>query len=138
MAARDGPIACCPGTALRRAGVRPFQLRTRVAGSIVGVLMSSVFLLMVPTLAFGEGLGVPELDALHMPELVEWVYRNGAATDPEPCGEVCRNLWESEQHTSVNGGAWAPFGEMMLGTGLWGTLAELAAELRGESLLPGG
>jgi RHS repeat-associated protein len=59
-----------------------------------------------------------------MPEVVEWVYRNGGEKDPDGCGEVCGALWTAEEHVANDGAAqefWNQLGGLMTATGMWGS-----------------
>jgi RHS repeat-associated protein len=74
---------------------------------------------------------LPEIEVKHMPEIVEWVYRNGGVEDPEACGEVCSKLWSAEEATSASLSAlWDQVGELETnGTGLWGEMSEFGSRL---------
>lgn len=102
---------------------RRFWLRWLVVPAVL------LGLLVAPAPSFAE---VPAIDSAHMTELVEWVYRNDAGTDPEPCGTVCNELW-SEQ-----GGVASRLGGLVMSTGMWGTYAELASHLTRVFPQPGG
>jgi RHS repeat-associated protein len=79
---------------------------------------------------------LPEIEVRHMPEIEQWVYRNGAAKDPVPCGTVCADLWilEHHAHPTVSQEVWDGLGSLeTTGTGLWDSfLGEKAAELQLE------
>jgi RHS repeat-associated protein len=84
-----------------------------------------------PTLA-----ALPEIEVKHMPEIEEWVYRNGAVKSPVSCATVCTSLWNSE-HSSLPELAstqemWDKIGSLETEkTGLWATMAEFGTELEG-------
>jgi RHS repeat-associated protein len=85
-------------------------------------LVATCLALAVPAISDAE---VPEIDASHMSELVEWVYRNGAGEDPDPCHSECEALWSAQHAIPHPGNIWTGFSETMLGTGLWGSVSEL-------------
>ena len=67
-----------------------------------------------------------------MPEIEQWVYRNGAAKDPVPCGTVCADLWLVEHRSLpvVSQEVWDGLGKLETsGTGLWGPLSKFREEL---------
>jgi RHS repeat-associated protein len=80
-----------------------------------------------------------------MSEIVEWVYRNGAAKDPLSCADVCTRLWSAEQATPSSGypkvqELWDELGHLETdgvpgapGTDLWGGLANLREAVTANS-----
>ncbi len=74
-----------------------------------------------------------ELEASHMPEIVQWVYRNGAVENPDPCGTVCGEMWGLEHKETLiktSPQVWDELGALEDSTGLWGTLSELSGLLK--------
>jgi RHS repeat-associated protein len=79
---------------------------------------------------------LPEIEAQHMPEIVEWVYRNGALKSPVGCGAVCSALWAVEEREPVGEkGLWDQLGELeTTETNLWGSLSEVPNHMGQRSL----
>ena len=60
--------------------------------AVLAVLFSVMFFRPVSASA-----AIPTVISLHMTEVEEWVYRNGALeVDPMSCHELCSNLWTAE------------------------------------------
>jgi hypothetical protein len=72
-----------------------------------------------------------EIEARHMPEIEQWVYRNSAVKSPMPCGSVCANLWRLEKGapSETTAKVWDQLGALETSTGLWDDLGALAAAL---------
>jgi len=69
--------------------------------------------------------GLPAIESAHMPEIVEWVYRNGSEEDPYGCTGVCGSLWSKQQANPSGESAerfWDELGGLMYQSGMWGPL----------------
>jgi RHS repeat-associated protein len=107
------------------------------AGALVVRGLGCLVALLVAVLALapaGASAALPEIEVRHMPEIEQWVYRNGAPKDPVPCGTVCADLWILEHHSlpGLSQAVLDGLGKLeTTGTGLWDPfLGEKAAELQ--------
>jgi tripartite motif-containing protein 71 len=98
-------------------------------GSLAMVL--AVFGLGLTASAGAEELSHAEKEKL--PVIVQWAFRNGAATNPLGCGEGCAALWTAEHSAMPNGPAaqeiWDQLGAFEASEGLWPSLSTLATDL---------
>jgi RHS repeat-associated protein len=126
-------VAACVGGESHRERVRSggSSPRSTVVAALV-VVFAAMLLLPVSASA-----ALPEIEARHMPEIEEWVYRNGAAKAPVACGTVCTDLWTLEHHAhpTVSQEVWDELGTLeTTGTGLWTTWSELESLIEGVTV----
>jgi RHS repeat-associated protein len=104
--------------------------RSILLASLVGFAGAASVALWRPVSA---SAALPSIEVEHMPEIEQWVYRNGATTNPLGCGEVCGNIWTAEHRLPVAGSAtplWDALGKLETsGTDLWGPLGKFREEL---------
>ncbi len=100
--------------------------------TVVAVLVV-VFAVAMLSLPVSASAALPEIEVRHMPEIEEWVYRNGALEkDPQTCKEVCSTLWASEHAAELQFAQelWDQIGGLeTLGTDLWATMSEFESGL---------
>jgi RHS repeat-associated protein len=124
---RARAAACVSGESPRermRSG-GPSSRSTVVA--VLVVVFATLF-----SLPASASASLPEVEVRHMPEIVEWVYRNGAVKGPTGCGTVCTDLWivENRAFPTMPSNVSNELGVLeTTGTGLWGSLSELARVL---------
>ena len=116
-----------------RPGTQPRALRHGRAAALLGSLamVLAVFGLGLTASAGAEELSHAEKEKL--PVIVQWAFRNGAATNPLGCGEGCAALWTAEHSAMPNGPAaqeiWDQLGAFEASEGLWPSLSTLATDL---------
>jgi RHS repeat-associated protein len=98
------------------------------------MLVGCVALIFITLLPASASASLPEIEVRHMPEIEQWVYRNGAPRSQVPCGTVCADLWILEHRSLpvVSQEVWDGLGNLeTTGTGLWDPLlAEHPTELQ--------
>jgi RHS repeat-associated protein len=113
--------------------LRALSIRLLLVATFPLATVTCVATLVVPSSAKAEEL--PKVVTEHMPEIVEWIYRNGAlAEDPSPCKEVCATLWRDEHEALPSLPAaneyWNELGEAETKyTNLWGSMSAFGEEL---------
>jgi hypothetical protein len=65
----------------------------------------------------------------HMPEVVQWVYRNGAVQTSHTCAATCTELWSAEQAEPPSPRTLDELHHLESGLPLWGTPTELKKPL---------
>jgi RHS repeat-associated protein len=100
---------------------------------ILGALLAAF--IAMPVSVPSASAALPEIEVQRMPEIEEWLYRNGAVKSPLPCGAVCTSLWNSEHgalpELASTHEVWDKLGALETGTGLWATMAEFGTALQG-------
>jgi RHS repeat-associated protein len=118
--------------------------RGRVDGSQWGLwrLVGGVLGVVVVGLMFGVGsasAALPEIETRHMPEIVEWVYRNGSSENTVSCGTVCTDMWALEHGSgpATSQALWDALGTLETSTELWGSMGQLESALAKPELTVG-
>jgi RHS repeat-associated protein len=103
----------------------------------IGCLLAVVCGAVLLSPAFASA-SLSAIEVEHVSEIEEWVYRNGAVESPLGCTEMCNRIWTAEHRLSGSPAAqeiWEAIGDLETsGTGLWGNLSSLKAELGAVAL----
>ncbi len=118
--------ACCwrrtaPAQAtLARLGARRHRSRfSRLSLAIVAVTLLAMAWSPVGAQALSATIEA------HMPEIVQWVYRNGAVETSHSCEATCAELWSAETSAPPSAKAFEELHHLESSLPLWGTAAEL-------------
>jgi RHS repeat-associated protein len=105
-------------------------VRRVIRRALVASLTAALALALLLPLS-AQASPLTEIEARHMPEIEQWVYRNSAVKSPMPCGSVCANLWRLEKGapSETTAKVWDQLGALETSTGLWDDLGALAAAL---------
>jgi RHS repeat-associated protein len=122
-------LAAAQRSVLALSSALGYVLRNRTITPTVVAALIAVSMAMASAPAPASA-ALPKIETEHMPQIVEWVYRNGADESPLPCSSTCASLWTAE-HSEVplnHAGQelWNELGELeMSGTGLWASFDQL-------------